>query len=70
MIDFSGGSGEIHVYEDIDRFKQDTGTSSVMLARAAMYNASIFRREGLLPLEDVMNAYLKYVSFRIITILI
>ena len=59
---FSGGSGEIHDYDDIERFRKDTGAASVMIAGAAMYNASIFRKEGLLPLETVMNSYLKYVS--------
>ncbi|KAK2162982.1 hypothetical protein LSH36_88g05027 [Paralvinella palmiformis] len=56
----NGGSGEILVYDDIGRFKRDTGASSVMVARAAMYNVSIFRKDGLLPLETVMNSYLKY----------
>lgn len=67
LFNFSGGSGEILVYDDIGRFKRDTGASSVMVARAAMYNVSIFRKDGLLPLETVMNSYLKYVSIGIKT---
>jgi len=31
-----------------------------MLARAAEWNCSVFRKEGLLPMEDVIKAYLKY----------
>lgn len=31
-----------------------------MLARAAQGNCSIFRKEGLLPLDDVITSYLKY----------
>jgi tRNA-dihydrouridine synthase 2 len=31
-----------------------------MIARAAQCNASIFRKEGKLQLDDVIEAYLKY----------
>lgn len=31
-----------------------------MLARAAEWNCSIFRSEGLLPMEDVIKSYAKY----------
>jgi len=31
-----------------------------MLARAAQWNCSVFRKEGALPMEDVIKAYLKY----------
>ncbi|KAG7232579.1 hypothetical protein INR49_001897 [Caranx melampygus] len=31
-----------------------------MLARAAMWNASVFSRQGPLPVERVMEEYLKY----------
>lgn len=31
-----------------------------MIARAAQWNCSIFRKEGLLPIDDVIKAYLKY----------
>jgi len=30
-----------------------------MIARAAQWNASIFRKEGLLPLDEVIAEYLK-----------
>ncbi len=47
---------------DVDDFRTATGASSVMLARAAMWNASVFSKQGLLPVERVMEEYLKYVS--------
>ncbi|XP_033355040.1 tRNA-dihydrouridine(20) synthase [NAD(P)+]-like isoform X1 [Bombus vosnesenskii] len=56
----NGGSKEIQKYSDIFKFKEITGCSSVMLARAAQWNCSIFSKEGLLPMEDVIKSYLKY----------
>ncbi|XP_078525185.1 tRNA-dihydrouridine(20) synthase [NAD(P)+]-like isoform X2 [Lissotriton helveticus] len=57
----SGGSQDhIKEYADIETFRQATNASSVMLARAAMWNPSIFRKEGPLPLEGVMQEYIKY----------
>lgn len=32
-----------------------------MVARAAMWNPSIFLKEGLRPLEEVMKKYIRYV---------
>ena len=40
---FSGGSGDIGCYEDIEAFKKTTGCCSVMVARAAQGNPSVFR---------------------------
>jgi len=60
IFNCSGGSKEIEKYEDIAKFREETGCSSVMLARAAQWNCSIFRPEGLLPLDDVITAYLRY----------
>ncbi|VDO62357.1 unnamed protein product [Heligmosomoides polygyrus] len=75
----NGGSGIITRYDDILRFREDTGTSSVMIARKALSTPSVFRREGLLPFEqDVTNflseackydecyTYAKYVVQRIL----
>lgn len=56
----NGGSKEIRKYSDIFKFKEITGCSSVMLARAAEWNCSIFSKKGLLPMEDVIKSYLKY----------
>ncbi|XP_045593604.1 tRNA-dihydrouridine(20) synthase [NAD(P)+]-like isoform X2 [Procambarus clarkii] len=56
----NGGSKEIKCHEDIDKFRRETGASSVMIARTAMWNCSILRPEGLLPLDTVAEAYLRY----------
>ncbi|KAM3919764.1 tRNA-dihydrouridine(20) synthase [NAD(P)+]-like [Leptodactylus fuscus] len=57
----NGGSQElIREFQDIEAFRSVTNTSSVMVARAAMWNPSIFRREGLLPLEHVMQDYIRH----------
>ncbi|XP_043283785.1 tRNA-dihydrouridine(20) synthase [NAD(P)+]-like isoform X2 [Venturia canescens] len=56
----NGGSKDIEKHKDILKFKEDTGASSVMLARAAQWNCSIFRKQGLLPMEDVIQGYLRY----------
>ena len=56
----NGGSKEIQKHSDIFKFKEATGCSSVMLARAAQWNCSIFCKEGLLPMEDVIKSYIKY----------
>ncbi|PSN37845.1 tRNA-dihydrouridine(20) synthase [NAD(P)+]-like protein [Blattella germanica] len=56
----NGGSKEIEKYEDINKFRKETGCSSVMLARAAQWNCSIFRKDGLLPLDEVIISYLHY----------
>ncbi|CAH0603176.1 unnamed protein product [Chrysodeixis includens] len=55
----NGGSKEIEKHSDIYKFKEMTGCSSVMLARAAEWNCSIFRKQGLLPMDTVIEEYLK-----------
>ncbi|XP_074645438.1 tRNA-dihydrouridine(20) synthase [NAD(P)+]-like [Tubulanus polymorphus] len=55
----NGGSQSIKKYEDIEKFRRATGASSVMIARAAQWNTSIFRKEGMLPVVDVIKSYLK-----------
>ncbi|XP_060893071.1 tRNA-dihydrouridine(20) synthase [NAD(P)+]-like [Labrus mixtus] len=57
----NGGSLDmVKTNADIEEFRKATGASSVMLARAAMWNASVFTDQGPLPLEKVMEDYLKY----------
>lgn len=56
----NGGSREIESYNDIVRFRKETGCSSVMLARAAEWNCSIFRPNGKLPIDTVIEEYIKY----------
>lgn len=55
----NGGSKEIEKHADIFKFKELCGTSSIMIARAAEWNVSIFRKEGMLPIMDVIKRYLK-----------
>uniref|UniRef100_UPI001CD8BA4E tRNA-dihydrouridine(20) synthase [NAD(P)+]-like isoform X2 n=1 Tax=Solea senegalensis TaxID=28829 RepID=UPI001CD8BA4E len=57
----NGGSLDVvKTNADIEHFRRATGASSVMLARAAMWNVSVFVSEGPLPVEKVMEEYLKY----------
>ncbi|XP_063801340.1 tRNA-dihydrouridine(20) synthase [NAD(P)+]-like isoform X2 [Pseudophryne corroboree] len=57
----NGGSQEIiREFGDIEAFRSVTASSSVMIARAAMWNPSLFRREGTLPIEDVMRDYIRH----------
>lgn len=57
---FSGGSREITKYADIQKFKDDCGCGSVMLARAAQANCSIFSPNGMKELDVIIKEYLKY----------
>ena len=63
---FSGGSGDIKCYPDIEKFRVACGASSVMVARAAEWNVSIFRSSGLLSKEELIKDYITTVSFSII----
>ncbi|XP_056272689.1 tRNA-dihydrouridine(20) synthase [NAD(P)+]-like [Pseudoliparis swirei] len=57
----NGGSLDlVKTNSDIAAFRAASGASSVMLARAAMWNASVFREGGPLPLEAVMEDYLRH----------
>jgi len=56
----NGGSKDIEKYEDLERFRRECNASSVMVARAAEWDCSIFRKEGKLPLDTVVRAYLQY----------
>ncbi|KAI7900417.1 uncharacterized protein BX663DRAFT_517494 [Cokeromyces recurvatus] len=52
-------NGDIFQWSDIERVKKLTYSDSVMMARGAQWNPSAFRREGLLPFETVVRAYIK-----------
>lgn len=52
----NGGSLDIKSYSDIAGFLKQTGCSSVMIARSAQWNMSVFRPEGLLDRKDVVYA--------------
>lgn len=55
----NGVSLMINTYKDIEKYRQETGCSSVMLARAAQWNPSIFRKEGRLSASEVITEYVK-----------
>ncbi|KAF7267172.1 hypothetical protein GWI33_019578 [Rhynchophorus ferrugineus] len=55
----NGGSREIDRYTDILKFRDECGASSIMVARAAEANCSIFSKQGLKELDDVIIDYLK-----------
>ncbi|CAL1540097.1 unnamed protein product [Lymnaea stagnalis] len=59
----NGGSKDIKHMLDVEKFKERTGASSVMLARSAMWNSSVFRKEGPLPTLEVLKSYLRYAFF-------
>ena len=54
-------NGDLYTMEDIDKLRADCGSkcSSFMLARGAMWNPSVFRKEGPLPIKQVIVEYLK-----------
>ena len=67
----SGESENINSYEDVIEFRKKANASSVMLARAARDNCSIFRAEGKLDRNIVIGEYLdlcmKYENYFSIT---
>ncbi|TKR94275.1 hypothetical protein L596_008580 [Steinernema carpocapsae] len=57
----NGGSGMIKCFEDIETFRENTGASSVMIARKALSNPSIFRKEGLKTMTEDIEDFLDFV---------
>ncbi len=62
IIIANGGSGNSraspsNTREGIISFWHQTGASSVMVARAAEWNPSVFREEGRLPISQVVGRY-------------
>ncbi|XP_055373652.1 tRNA-dihydrouridine(20) synthase [NAD(P)+]-like [Condylostylus longicornis] len=56
----NGGSKEIEKHSDIIKFRNKCAANSVMIARAAQNNVSIFKPDGvLLPVDDVIIRYLR-----------
>lgn len=56
----NGGSNWIKSYSDIIKFRDSVGASSVMIARAAMRNPSVFcSSNSLEPVTSVISEYLK-----------
>ncbi|KAJ7943810.1 tRNA-dihydrouridine synthase [Quillaja saponaria] len=52
-------NGDVFEYEDFERIKDVTGASSVMVARGALWNASIFSAKGKVLYEDVKREYIR-----------
>ncbi|KAM7516385.1 hypothetical protein LguiA_005968 [Lonicera macranthoides] len=52
-------NGDVFEYEDFQCIKAATGASSLMVARGALWNASVFSPEGKVPLEDVKREYVR-----------
>ncbi|VDD90390.1 unnamed protein product [Enterobius vermicularis] len=56
----NGASGSIKDYSDIEKFRLESGASSVMIARKALTNPSIFRKSGILAsVEEEVKSFLK-----------
>lgn len=52
-------NGDVFKHEDFERIKSETGAASAMCGRAALWNLSVFREEGLLPARENLNNILK-----------
>ncbi|XP_057457957.1 uncharacterized protein LOC130748729 [Lotus japonicus] len=52
-------NGDVFEYDDFQRIKSATGASSVMVARGALWNASIFSPEGEVSYEVVKREYIR-----------
>ena len=52
-------NGDMYTRADMEKLKKMSGADSVMLARPALYNTSIFRKDGnTLPKHEVVRDYL------------
>jgi len=56
----NGASLDVKNEVDMRRMMSETGVDGVMLARAAWSNPSVFRKEGPLPIKEVVTQYMKY----------
>ncbi|KAK3840079.1 MAG: hypothetical protein JOS17DRAFT_725914 [Linnemannia elongata] len=52
-------NGDIKEYADMARIRELSGCAGVMIARGAEANVSIFRKEGRLPLMDIVRQYMR-----------
>ncbi|KAI9919992.1 hypothetical protein PsorP6_016037 [Peronosclerospora sorghi] len=52
-------NGDVFKYENIEELRKISGASSFLIARGALANASVFRKEGPLPVDQVVRAYLE-----------
>jgi len=52
-------NGDVFTHDEISEVKKLSGASSVMIARGAMWNASIFKSDGkMIPVYDVVREYI------------
>ncbi|KAE8912923.1 hypothetical protein PF005_g10569 [Phytophthora fragariae] len=52
-------NGDVFEHEHINKLRKISGASSFLIARGALANPSIFRKEGRLPVNQVVKDYLK-----------
>ncbi|XP_028245416.1 tRNA-dihydrouridine(20) synthase [NAD(P)+]-like isoform X3 [Glycine soja] len=52
-------NGDVFENDDVERIKSATGASSVMVARGALWNASMFSPEGKVSYEAVKREYIR-----------
>ncbi len=50
-------NGDVFTHADFNRLREETGAAASMCARGAQWNASVFRRDGLLPASVVRHEY-------------
>lgn len=55
----NGVSNQIECHADIEEFRKICNTTSAMIGIAAQRNVSIFRKEGLIPVDELAREYLK-----------
>lgn len=56
-------NGDIYSLDDAIKLKEKTNADSVMIARGAQYNPTIFRNNGFLPIYDAMNEYVNVAEY-------
>ncbi|KAF9904819.1 hypothetical protein BX616_001168 [Lobosporangium transversale] len=52
-------NGDAWEYEHLGKLQDLSGATAVMYARRAEANVSVFRKEGLLPLNEIVTAYIR-----------
>tara|TARA_A100001015_G_scaffold269308_1_gene320889 strand:- start:1259 stop:2467 length:1209 start_codon:yes stop_codon:yes gene_type:complete len=54
-------NGDLYSHEDVENVMKETGVSSVMIARGALKNTSMFKRDGqLLDLHTICQDYIRF----------
>uniref|UniRef100_A0A915BD79 DRBM domain-containing protein n=1 Tax=Parascaris univalens TaxID=6257 RepID=A0A915BD79_PARUN len=55
----NGASGIVKEFKDVEQFRRESEASSIMLARRALSNPSVFRPQGLLTMQEEITDFLK-----------